>query len=130
QRRTPGTGPTSGRGRETTDPEHAGLTAAEPAPPGVSHLIRGATGSLLDDLDPDQREAAAAAGPMMIIAGPGTGKTRTLTYRIAAQIAERDLPPEACLALTFTRRAAREVRERLERLAPAQAARLTVTTFH
>jgi superfamily I DNA/RNA helicase len=66
----------------------------------------------------------------MIIAGPGTGKTRTLTYRIAAQVAGRGLPPEACLALTFTRRAAREVRERLERLIPAQAARLTVTTFH
>ena len=66
----------------------------------------------------------------MIIAGPGTGKTRTLTYRIAAQVSERGLPPEACLALTFTRRAAREVRERLEQLIPAQAARLTVTTFH
>ena len=42
----------------------------------------------------------------MIIAGPGTGKTRTLTYRIAAQVSEPGLPPEACLALTFTRRAA------------------------
>jgi superfamily I DNA/RNA helicase len=66
----------------------------------------------------------------MIIAGPGTGKTRTLTYRIAAQVAERGTAPEACLALTFTRRAAREMRERLEGLVPAQAARLTVTTFH
>ena len=66
----------------------------------------------------------------MIIAGPGTGKTRTLTYRIAAQVSERGLPPEACLALTFTRRAAREVRDRLEQLIPAQSARLTVTTFH
>ena len=90
----------------------------------------GRAGSLLDGLDPDQRAAAEAAGPLMIIAGPGTGKTRTLTYRIAAQVAELGLPPEACLALTFTRRAAREVRERLERLIPAQAARLTVTTFH
>ena len=87
-------------------------------------------GSLLDGLDPDQRAAAEAAGPLMIIAGPGTGKTRTLTYRIAAQAAEHGLPPEACLALTFTRRAAREVRERLKQLIPAQAARLTVTTFH
>ncbi|MFI5081071.1 MAG: UvrD-helicase domain-containing protein, partial [Streptosporangiales bacterium] len=91
---------------------------------------RGQAGSLLDGLDPDQRAAAEAAGPLMIIAGPGTGKTRTLTYRIAAQVSERGLPPEACLALTFTRRAAREVRERLEQLIPAQAARLTVTTFH
>ncbi len=91
---------------------------------------RGRAGSLLDGLDPDQRTAAEAAGPLMIIAGPGTGKTRTLTYRIAVQVSERGLPPEACLALTFTRRAAREVRERLEQLIPAQAARLTVTTFH
>ncbi|HEY1345230.1 MAG TPA: UvrD-helicase domain-containing protein, partial [Streptosporangiaceae bacterium] len=90
----------------------------------------GTAGSLLDGLDPEQRAAAEAAGPLMIIAGPGTGKTRTLSYRIAAQVAERGLPPEACLALTFTRRAAREVRERLEQLIPAQAARLTVTTFH
>ena len=87
-------------------------------------------GSLLDGLDPDQRAAAEAAGPLMIIAGPGTGKTRTLTYRIAAQISERGVQPGACLALTFTRRAAREVRERLEQLIPAQASRLTVTTFH
>ena len=91
---------------------------------------RGRAGSLLDGLDPDQRVAAQAAGPLMIIAGPGTGKTRTLTYRIAAQVSERGLPPEACLALTFTRRAAREVRDRLEQLIPAQSARLTVTTFH
>ena len=91
---------------------------------------RGQAGSLLDGLDPDQRAAAEAAGPLLIIAGPGTGKTRTLTYRIAAQISERGVPPGACLALTFTRRAAREVRERLEQLIPARAARLTVTTFH
>ncbi len=90
----------------------------------------GRPGSLLDGLDPDQRAAAEAAGPLMIIAGPGTGKTRTLTYRIAAQVSERGVPPGACLALTFTRRAAREVRERLEQLIPAQASRLTVTTFH
>ena len=90
----------------------------------------GRPGSLLDGLDPDQRAAAEAAGPLMIIAGPGTGKTRTLTYRIAAQISERGVPPGACLALTFTRRAAREVRERLEQLIPTQASRLTVTTFH
>jgi len=66
----------------------------------------------------------------MIIAGPGTGKTRTLTYRIAAQVTEGGRSPEDCLALTFTRRAARELRERLDQLAPDQAGRLTVTTFH
>jgi DNA helicase-2/ATP-dependent DNA helicase PcrA len=98
--------------------------------PDQEKAAPGRAGSLLDGLDSDQRAAAETPGPLMIIAGPGTGKTRALTYRIAAQVAERGLPPEACLALTFTRRAAREVRERLEQLIPAQAARLTVTTFH
>jgi ATP-dependent DNA helicase UvrD/PcrA len=118
------------RDQESAGPGRAGQGAAESAPPDVSHAKRSGAGSLLDGLDPDQRAAAEAVGPLMIIAGPGTGKTRTLTYRIAAQVAERGQPPEACLALTFTRRAAREVRERLEQLVPAQAARLTVTTFH
>src|SRR5215468_5123104 len=126
-------------GPSATVPEPAGAripaadvtsTPATGPVPDQETAASGRAGSLLDGLDCDQRAAAEAAGPLMIIAGPGTGKTRTLTYRIAAQVAERGLPPEACLALTFTRRAAREVRERLEQLIPAQAARLTVTTFH
>ena len=86
--------------------------------------------SLLDGLDPDQRAAATAGGPLMIIAGPGTGKTRTLTHRIAAAVAQRGVAPESCLAITFTRRAAEEMRLRLAALIPRQAPRLTVTTFH
>jgi uncharacterized protein (TIGR00375 family) len=87
--------------------------------------------SILDGLDPDQRAAAAhPGGPLLIIAGPGTGKTRTLTHRIAHLVAERGVEPERCLAITFTRRAADEMRERLEALLPGRAARLTVTTFH
>ncbi len=85
---------------------------------------------LLGGLDPDQRAAAEAPGPLMIIAGPGTGKTRTLTCRIAAQVAMQGVPPGACLALTFTRRAAEEMRERLARLIPGRAGRPMVTTFH
>ena len=87
-------------------------------------------GSLLDRLDPEQRAAAAAGAPLMIIAGPGTGKTRTLTHRLAAGVAEQGVPPGACLALTFTRRAAEEMRERLTALLGRRAAQLTVTTFH
>jgi superfamily I DNA/RNA helicase/PHP family Zn ribbon phosphoesterase len=90
----------------------------------------GTGGSFLDRLDPEQRAAAAAAAPLMIIAGPGTGKTRTLTHRLAAGVAEQGVPPEACLALTFTRRAAEEMRERLAALLGRRSARLTVTTFH
>ena len=88
------------------------------------------SGSLLDGLDPEQRAAAAADGPLMIIAGPGTGKTRTLTHRIAAAVAQRGAAAESCLAITFTRRAAEEMRQRLAALIPRQAPRLTVTTFH
>jgi superfamily I DNA/RNA helicase len=95
------------------------------SPPGTA-----TGGSLLDRLDPEQRAAAAAAAPLMIIAGPGTGKTRTLTHRLAAAVAEQGVPAEACLALTFTRRAAEEMRERLAALLGGRAARLTVTTFH
>jgi superfamily I DNA/RNA helicase len=86
--------------------------------------------TLLAGLDPDQRAAAEAPGPLMIIAGPGTGKTRTLTHRIAAAVAGRGVAPESCLALTFTRRAAQEMRDRLAMLLPGQASRLTITTFH
>jgi DNA helicase-2/ATP-dependent DNA helicase PcrA len=86
---------------------------------------------VLDGLDPDQRVAAAhPGGPLLIIAGPGTGKTRTLTHRVAHLVAERGVAPERCLAITFTRRAADEMRERLEVLLPGQAGRLTVATFH
>ena len=87
-------------------------------------------GSFLDRLDPEQRAAAAAAAPLMIIAGPGTGKTRTLTHRLAAAVAEGGVAAGACLAVTFTRRAAEEMRERLTALLGRRAARLTVTTFH
>ena len=87
-------------------------------------------GSLLDRLDPQQRAAAAAPAPLMIIAGPGTGKTRTLTHRLAGAVAEQGVPAEACLALTFTRRAAEEMGERLAALLGRRAGRLTVTTFH
>ena len=85
------------------------------------------TGALLDGLDPQQRAAAAADGPLLIIAGPGSGKTRTLTYRIAHQITDRGVPAGNFLAITFTRRAAQEVQDRLAGLCPGQP---TVTTFH
>jgi DNA helicase II / ATP-dependent DNA helicase PcrA len=98
----------------------------EPAPAADS------TGSVLDGLDPDQRAAALATGPLLIIAGPGTGKTRTLTHRIAHQITELGRPTGQFLAITFTRRAAQEMRDRLAGLCPFPGAgpEITVTTFH
>src|SRR2546421_179189 len=78
-----------------------------------------------------QRVAAAApGGPLLIVAGPGTGKTRTLTHRIAYLCAELDVYPEECLAITFTRRAAEELRQRLEGLLGPVADDVTVATFH
>ena len=102
----------------------ADLTTGAPAPPVPE------TGSLLDGLDPDQRAAATAAGPLLIIAGPGSGKTRTLTYRIAHQIMDRGLAAGNFLAITFTRRASQEVQDRLAALCERQDVRPTVTTFH
>ncbi|HJY74598.1 MAG TPA: UvrD-helicase domain-containing protein, partial [Streptosporangiaceae bacterium] len=89
-----------------------------------------ATGSVLDGLDPDQRAAATAAGPLLIIAGPGTGKTRTLTHRIAREVTELGRPARQFLAITFTRRAAQEMRDRLAGLGAGPDDELTVTTFH
>jgi DNA helicase II / ATP-dependent DNA helicase PcrA len=89
----------------------------------------GVTG--LSGLDADQRAAVAhGSGPLLIVAGPGTGKTRTLTHRIAHLVTARGVPPEVCLAITFTRRAADEMRERMRALLPDCVARITVTTFH
>ncbi len=104
------------------------------------------TGSGLG-LDPDQLAAAEAEGPLMIVAGPGTGKTRTLTHRIARQAASSVTAPQSCLAVTFTRRAAEEMRARLAAMLPAaqhpaaqhpaaqhpaaqHSPDVTVTTFH
>ncbi|HEV2873364.1 MAG TPA: ATP-dependent helicase, partial [Actinomycetota bacterium] len=82
-------------------------------------------------LDPEQRAAAGAGpGPLLVVAGPGTGKTRTLTHRLAHLVAEHGLPAERCLAITFTRRACAELQERLDALVPSDARRMLVTTFH
>ncbi len=67
---------------------------------------------------------------MLIVAGPGTGKTRTLTHRIAHQIARGQVRPGQCLAVTFTRRAAEEMRQRLAVLTGPGSGQITVTTFH
>jgi uncharacterized protein (TIGR00375 family) len=86
---------------------------------------------MLAGLDAEQRAAATIVeGPLLIVAGPGSGKTRTLTHRFAHMIAERGVSPASCLAVTFTRRAAAEMRERLARLIPDGASEVAVPTFH
>ncbi|MBP2323038.1 uncharacterized protein (TIGR00375 family) [Kibdelosporangium banguiense] len=93
-------------------------------------VVYESSASLLDGLDPDQRAAASVVdGQLLIVAGPGTGKTRTLTHRLAHLVLSQGVDPASCLAITFTRRAAEEMRERLASLV-ASAAEMTVTTFH
>ncbi|WP_298890344.1 ATP-dependent DNA helicase UvrD2 [uncultured Serinicoccus sp.] len=73
--------------------------------------------TILDGLDPEQREVAAAPlGPMVVLAGAGTGKTRAITHRIAYGVASGAYPPDRLLAVTFTARAAGEMRTRLRGL--------------
>ncbi|MGC5660508.1 UvrD-helicase domain-containing protein [Micromonospora sp. WMMD723] len=102
----------------------------EPFEPMLAGMEEVGTG-LLDRLDAMQRVAASApGGPLLIVAGPGTGKTRTLTHRIAYLCAELNVFPEQCLAITFTRRAAEELRHRLDGLLGPVAEDVTVGTFH
>lgn len=85
---------------------------------------------LLDQLNEAQREAAACTeGPVMIIAGAGSGKTRTLTYRIAHLI-ELGVDPFSILALTFTNKAAAEMKERIMKLVGSEARNIWMGTFH
>lgn len=105
--------------------------AAPAAVPAAAVPVVSAPGSLLDGLDPEQRAAAeVGGGPLLIIAGPGTGKTRTLTHRIADLVTSRGVPPSECLAITFTRRAAEEMAERLAVLVGDAVGGMTIATFH
>ena len=85
----------------------------------------------LADLNPPQREAVLATeGPLLVIAGAGSGKTRVLTYRVAHLIHAVGAKPNEILAITFTNKAAGEMRERLQRLLGPQGRGLWILTFH
>lgn len=84
----------------------------------------------IDDLNDEQRAAVTHThGPMMILAGAGTGKTRVITYRIAYMIGA-GIPPDQIVALSFTNKAAREMTERVKHLIGERAKRLWLGTFH
>ncbi len=97
-------------------PEHDALDARE---------------ALVDGLNPDQLDAVVHTdGPLLVVAGAGSGKTRVLTHRIAHLVGEHDVNPMRILAITFTNKAADEMRDRVAALVGPVARKMWVSTFH
>ena len=109
-------------------------TAPEPVAPATTPVAQAAPAPGMVDLttlNPAQRKAAECTrGPLLVLAGAGSGKTRVLTYRIAHMIADEGVRPWQVLAITFTNKAAAEMRERLQAILPGQTRGMWVCTFH
>ena len=114
------------KGAADASVEHPGVRALAPVEVGADPIER-----LLADLNPPQREAVTHGdGPLLVLAGAGSGKTRVLTYRVAYLVATGRAEPGEVLAITFTNKAADEMRERVERLVGGVSRLMWVMTFH
>ena len=94
-------------------------------------LWRKNVSDILQSLNPVQKEAASCTeGPLLILAGAGSGKTRVLTHRIAYLIEEKGVNPWNIMAITFTNKAAQEMRERVDQIVGFGSESIWVSTFH
>ncbi|MCK4591806.1 MAG: UvrD-helicase domain-containing protein, partial [Candidatus Latescibacteria bacterium] len=98
---------------------------------GATSARRQRDGSILADLNPVQREAVEQThGPLLILAGAGSGKTRVLTYKVAYLVRELGVSPWKILAVTFTNKAAQEMKQRIVQLVGKVSLNMWLGTFH